>query len=152
LILGIVSIFPGCCMTGYGMLVLGALALVFAVMARGQIARGERTGSAMALAGMITGIIGVLLGLFFIILSFAAPSLQQKMMNWQKQLQQQQQQRQQQTTPPATNPSDSATASADQAVMPLSDEFFADWRMGYDAHGTERNFTQSATPHSSAVS
>jgi predicted PurR-regulated permease PerM len=149
LILGIVSIFPGCCLTKYGMLILGVLALVFAVLARGQIARGERRGSGMALAGMITAIIGIVLGLFFLILSFAAPSLQQRLMNWQKQLQQQQQQRQ--TAPPSTNPSDSATASADQTVGALSGKFVADWRMGCDADGTEQNFTQSATSHSSVV-
>ena len=60
LILGVLSLF--CC--GF---VLGVVAIVLGVLARGEIERsqGLQGGSGLALAGIITGALGILSGIAF---------------------------------------------------------------------------------------
>jgi len=97
LIVGIVSIFPGCCL-GYWTILPGIVAIVLAVMARKAIAEGRASGSGMALGGMITGIVGLIIGIaMLILLLVAGPAAQKRFTNfWQQQQQQMQQQQQQQ--------------------------------------------------------
>lgn len=72
MVLGIISI-PGCFACGVPSLICGTLAIIFWFVARREIATGQcSSGSAgMALAGLITGIIGVSLFLLLVMLSIA---------------------------------------------------------------------------------
>lgn len=105
MIVGIVSIFPGCCLTVYGMIVLGVIALILGFIAKGQADQGRAGGRGMALTGIITGAIGVIIAIILMIAAHfggqAANSwmtrMQQQIMNQQQQ--QQQHQQQNQTTP-----------------------------------------------------
>ena len=98
MIVGIVAIFPGCCL-GYWTIVPGVVAIVLAIMARKAVAEGRASGGGMALAGLITGTIGVILGIIFLILVLVAgPAAQKKWMNYFQQMQQQQQQQQNNAT------------------------------------------------------
>ncbi len=67
MVLGICSIV-GCLFYGIPAITCGPLAIIFAVLAKGQIQRGEVSGASkgMAIAGMICGIIGTCLALLFI--------------------------------------------------------------------------------------
>ncbi|MDB5172120.1 MAG: hypothetical protein JWN51_893 [Phycisphaerales bacterium] len=96
LILGIVAIFPACCLSRFGVpLIVGIAAVVLGVMARGQVTRGEAGGGGMATAGIVCGAIGAVLGLVFLLIGiFAGPALQEKIRQIQRQTQQQQQQQQ----------------------------------------------------------
>jgi len=58
LVLGITSIFPGLYFIG---LLLGPLAVIFAILGRKRVKRGEADNGGMATAGLITGIVGTLL-------------------------------------------------------------------------------------------
>jgi len=58
LVLGIASIFPGLYFIG---LLLGPLAVIFAILGRKRVKRGEADNGGMATAGLITGIVGTLL-------------------------------------------------------------------------------------------
>lgn len=65
-ILGILSLIMCCCI--YPAIIFGSLALIFALLSRG----GEMTMNSYATAGMILGIIGIVLGILFLIYAFAA--------------------------------------------------------------------------------
>ncbi|MET7599693.1 MULTISPECIES: DUF4190 domain-containing protein [unclassified Streptomyces] len=54
-------------------IVLGILALVFGVIGRRRAGRGEATNPGQALAGIICGAVGLLLGIGFAVLIFALP-------------------------------------------------------------------------------
>ncbi len=62
LVLGITSIFPGLYFIG---LLLGPLAVIFAILGRKRVKRGEADNGGMATAGLITGIVGTLLAAAF---------------------------------------------------------------------------------------
>lgn len=66
LVLGILSIFP------LDLLFIpGILAVIFGIIGRRRARRGEATNGGMALAGLITGVIGLLIGVGLVIfLSF----------------------------------------------------------------------------------
>ena len=107
MIVGIVSIFPGCCLSYYGMIVIGIVAIVLGVMARSAAASGRGSGMGMALTGLITGGIGFAIGLVFLLLVLiGGPAMQSKVNSWikQAQLQQQQQQQQQQQNNATSQP------------------------------------------------
>jgi hypothetical protein len=59
LILGILAIVTG--VTVVGGFVLGVLALVFGIVAARRVRRGEALGHGRAVAGIVTGIIGIVL-------------------------------------------------------------------------------------------
>jgi uncharacterized protein DUF4190 len=67
MVLGICSIV-GCVMYGIPSLICGPLAIIFAIMAKKQVARGEAGSSStgMATAGLICGIIGLTMVVLFI--------------------------------------------------------------------------------------
>jgi hypothetical protein len=69
-ILSLVFICGGCALAPLGFLspLLGVAAIVTGVMARQRIARGEETGNGLALAGLICGIIAVVLFVIGLIL------------------------------------------------------------------------------------
>ncbi|OEV21229.1 DUF4190 domain-containing protein, partial [Streptomyces nanshensis] len=60
LVLGIISVV-GFCMYGVN-IVLGILALIFGIIGLGRAKRGEATNRGMAIAGIITGSVGIVLG------------------------------------------------------------------------------------------
>jgi len=60
LVLGILSIITCCCI--YSALILGSLAIIFALLSRG----GEMKMTSMSTVGMILGIIGIVFGILFI--------------------------------------------------------------------------------------
>ncbi|RPK57467.1 hypothetical protein EES43_21880 [Streptomyces sp. ADI96-02] len=60
LVLGIISV-GGFCLYGLN-IVLGILALVFGIIGRGRAKRGEATNGGMALAGIILGSVGTVIG------------------------------------------------------------------------------------------
>ncbi|QQZ56780.1 DUF4190 domain-containing protein [Streptomyces microflavus] len=60
LVLGIISIV-GFCMYGVN-IILGILALIFGIIGLGRAKRGEATNRGMALAGIITGSVGIVIG------------------------------------------------------------------------------------------
>jgi predicted metalloprotease len=95
MVVGIVAIFPGCCLSYYGLIGLGIVAIVFGVLARNQISAGRGRGAGMALAGIILGSVGALLGISLImIVMFGGPALQDWARQMQHRVQQQQQQQQ----------------------------------------------------------
>ncbi|MBT2491110.1 DUF4190 domain-containing protein [Streptomyces sp. ISL-96] len=64
MVLGIISVTFFC---AYGLgIILGILALIFGILGRKRVARGEATNSGMALAGIILGVIGFVLSAAFI--------------------------------------------------------------------------------------
>ncbi|MCX4587740.1 DUF4190 domain-containing protein [Streptomyces sp. NBC_01481] len=62
MVLGILSICLFC-LYGVVSIVLGVLGLIFGILGRKRAQRGEATNGGMALAGIITGSIGIVLGL-----------------------------------------------------------------------------------------
>ncbi|WP_228976788.1 DUF4190 domain-containing protein [Streptomyces sp. DH12] len=60
MVLGIVSIV-GCWMYGLG-IVLGVLALIFGIVGRKRVRRGEANNGPIATAGIVTGAVGIALG------------------------------------------------------------------------------------------
>jgi hypothetical protein len=72
LVLGIVSI-PTCVCLAVPSLICGPLAIIFYVIAKKQIDSGaySKQSGGMALAGLICGIIGTLLGLSWVIVMIA---------------------------------------------------------------------------------
>ncbi|MET7618749.1 DUF4190 domain-containing protein [Streptomyces sp. NPDC005408] len=62
MVLGILSVCLFC-LYGIVSIVLGVLALIFGILGRKRAQRGEATNAGMALAGIITGSIGIVLGL-----------------------------------------------------------------------------------------
>jgi hypothetical protein len=69
LVLGIISIPLACC--GYGGIVLGILGIVFGYLGRKKADQGLATNRGQATAGLITGAVGLVLGILILILSFA---------------------------------------------------------------------------------
>jgi hypothetical protein len=58
LVLGILALVT--CWTVIGGVVLGVLAVIFGLIGRGRVKRGEATNGGSALAGIITGALGIL--------------------------------------------------------------------------------------------
>ncbi|MEU8940330.1 DUF4190 domain-containing protein [Streptomyces goshikiensis] len=69
LVLGILSVVA--CVTSVFSVALGIGAIVFGALGRGRASRGEATNGGMALAGLILGVIGMVLGgLLLVIMGF----------------------------------------------------------------------------------
>lgn len=66
LILGIVAIVPGCCCTVFGMIILGILAIVFAILFN-KANPTQVPGKGMAKAGLILGIVAIVLAVLLFI-------------------------------------------------------------------------------------
>ena len=77
MILGIVSIPLACC--GWGGLVLGVAGAVLGFLGKKKAAQGLANNAGQAQAGFICGIIGAVLGIAIIILSFSVSAL-----DWQQ--------------------------------------------------------------------
>ncbi|PKM50548.1 MAG: hypothetical protein CVV02_10605 [Firmicutes bacterium HGW-Firmicutes-7] len=73
LVLGITAFFPGCCCTQIGMIILGILAIVFAILFL-NANKDITVGKGLAKAGLILGIIAIVLAivLFFLSLAFGS--------------------------------------------------------------------------------
>ncbi len=102
MVLGIISIVLFC--APYLSFPCAVVALVLGAVARSKISRGEASGSGMAKAGIICGIIAlVLTSLLYIgllsFLHYGAPALQKAAQQMQQYMQQQQQQNHPTTTP-----------------------------------------------------
>ncbi|MFH7597660.1 DUF4190 domain-containing protein [Streptomyces racemochromogenes] len=69
LILGILAVVG--CVTSFFAIALGIAAVVFGVLGRGKANRGEATNGGVALAGIILGAIGIVLGLLLVAVMFA---------------------------------------------------------------------------------
>ncbi|MGZ9933698.1 DUF4190 domain-containing protein [Streptomyces sp. NC-S4] len=69
LVLGILAVVG--CITSFFALALGIAAVVFGVLGRGKANRGEADNGGMALAGIILGAIGIVLGAVVIAIVFA---------------------------------------------------------------------------------
>ncbi|MET9601199.1 DUF4190 domain-containing protein [Streptomyces sp. NPDC006459] len=69
LVLGILSVVG--CFTSFFAIALGIAAIVFATLGRGKVSRGEADNGGMALAGIILGAIGIVLGALMIAVIFA---------------------------------------------------------------------------------
>src|SRR5260221_10598846 len=83
MILGIASIFPGCCLASVGgMVLLGILAVVFGLIAMSQSSQGRAGGRGMALAGVITGTVGGLFGIVMVALVIFGSAAAQGFGNW----------------------------------------------------------------------
>lgn len=65
MVLGILAVCLFC-IYGIPSLILGALALIFGILGRKRVQRGEATNSGQALAGIIMGSIGMVLGVAII--------------------------------------------------------------------------------------
>ncbi|MEV6164400.1 DUF4190 domain-containing protein [Streptomyces sp. NPDC052052] len=65
MVLGILALCMFC-VYGIPSLILGILALIFGILGRGRVKRGEATNSGQALAGIIMGSIGIVLGVVII--------------------------------------------------------------------------------------
>ncbi|MCB5183016.1 DUF4190 domain-containing protein, partial [Streptomyces antimicrobicus] len=70
LVLGILSVV-GCVASFFGILA-GGLAIVFGALGRGKASRGEADNGGVALAGLILGIVGVVLGVLMVLIMFGA--------------------------------------------------------------------------------
>jgi len=103
LVLGIASIFPGCCLASIGgMTVLGILAVVFGLIAMSHASQGRAGGRGLAVGGVVTGAIGGVLGLVMVALMIFGHVAAQGFGNWgQRYIQKQQQIQQQQQSQPA---------------------------------------------------
>lgn len=103
MVLGILSIALFC--AWYLSIPLGIVAIVLGVVAGGKIRRGEAGGAGMAKAGLITGIIGVIISAIIAVAVFAGFNfLRGKAQELQKkaeQMQREQEQRQHQTSAPS---------------------------------------------------
>ncbi|WP_406091988.1 DUF4190 domain-containing protein [Streptomyces sp. NBC_01013] len=64
LVLGIISV-AGFCMYGLG-IILGVLALIFGLIGRGRVTKGEANNGGVALAGIILGSIGIVVSAAFL--------------------------------------------------------------------------------------
>lgn len=60
---------------------LGAIAIILGIIARGKINRGEATGAGLAMTGIITGAIGLLVSIALIAGAFM---FQDELQNWQQ--------------------------------------------------------------------
>lgn len=66
LVLGILAIVL--CWSAIGGIVLGALAIIFAILGMRRASQGVATNRGMSIAGLVTGIIGLIVGVLFAIL------------------------------------------------------------------------------------
>ncbi|MFG2336096.1 DUF4190 domain-containing protein [Streptomyces yangpuensis] len=73
LVLGILAVVG--CITSFIAVALGIGAVVFGALGKGRANRGEADNGGMALAGIILGAIGIVLGLLVLFAMFAAPFL-----------------------------------------------------------------------------
>ncbi|MEU3721972.1 DUF4190 domain-containing protein [Streptomyces sp. NPDC031705] len=73
LVLGIISVMA--CATMIGPIALGIAAVVFGALGRGKAARGEATNGGVALAGLILGAVGIVLGIGMTLLVFVLPEV-----------------------------------------------------------------------------
>ncbi|MFJ3960379.1 DUF4190 domain-containing protein [Streptomyces sp. NPDC090036] len=69
LVLGILSVVG--CFTSFFAIALGIAAVVFGTLGRGKASRGEADNGGMALAGIILGSIGIVLGALLLVVMFA---------------------------------------------------------------------------------
>ncbi|MFJ7591082.1 DUF4190 domain-containing protein [Streptomyces sp. NPDC097617] len=69
LVLGILSVVA--CITSFFAIALGIAAVVFGTLGRGKASRGEADNGGMALAGIILGAVGIVLGALMIVVIFA---------------------------------------------------------------------------------
>ena len=101
---------------------LGIVAVVLAMVARGKIARGEASGGGMVKAGLITGIIGIVLSILIPVgmyygLRSAGEKLQQEADRIQREMEQQQGQQPTTTeTDTGGDTSDDTTTNDDTAT------------------------------------
>ena len=91
----VLSLFSFC--VWFLSLPLGIVAVVLALVARGKVARGEAGGAGMVKAGLITGIIGIVLSIVIPLVLYAGlrtagNRLQQEADRLQREAEQQQQQ------------------------------------------------------------
>lgn len=100
LVLGIISCASFCVI--WVSAPLGVLAIVLAVVALGQIRRGEAGGSGMAKSGMVLGMVGIVLSIVILVLASAGLHLLGKTV--QKAQEQQQRIDQQRQQHPSTEP------------------------------------------------
>ncbi|MGW2861293.1 DUF4190 domain-containing protein [Streptomyces sp. SDr-06] len=68
MVLGIAACVLMICTWGIAGIVLGALALIFGLLGKGRVARGEANNRGQALAGVIMGIVGIVLGILILVL------------------------------------------------------------------------------------
>ncbi|MFJ8312591.1 MULTISPECIES: hypothetical protein [unclassified Streptomyces] len=68
MVLGITSLALMICTWGVAGIVLGVLALIFGLLGKGRVARGEANNRGQALAGIIMGIAGIVLGILILVL------------------------------------------------------------------------------------
>jgi hypothetical protein len=72
LVLGIISVVVFC--LGPVAAVIGVLAVIFGIVGRRKARRGEATNGGMSLAGLICGVVGVVLGILMLIVYITAPA------------------------------------------------------------------------------
>jgi uncharacterized membrane protein len=65
LVLGIIALVT--CWTVIGGVVLGVLAVVFGAIGRGRANRGEATNGGAAVAGLVTGLLGIVLAVVLVV-------------------------------------------------------------------------------------
>ncbi|MGW1869925.1 DUF4190 domain-containing protein [Streptomyces mauvecolor] len=75
MVLGIAACVLMLCTVGVAGIVLGALALIFGLLGKGKARRGEANNRGQALAGIITGIVGMVLGAAILTLVIVANSM-----------------------------------------------------------------------------
>ncbi|MGW8330757.1 DUF4190 domain-containing protein [Streptomyces sp. NPDC055897] len=68
MVLGIVACASMICTWGVSGIVLGTLALIFGLLAKGRVRRGEANNRGQALAGVIMGIVGIVVGIAILVL------------------------------------------------------------------------------------
>jgi hypothetical protein len=91
LVAGILSI-PACCIW-FLSIPLGLGAVIMGFVAKGKIARGQASGSGIATAGIITGAIGLLLGVGLLAaVLIGGPELERKIKVWEQEQRQKQEQ------------------------------------------------------------
>src|SRR5687768_4632598 len=103
LVLGIISLIL-CCVP-YVSIPAAILAIIFGAIARNRVAAGIAEGRSMATAGMVCGIIAIVLGVIFVAGCLTMFGLAGKHLPAiQKELEEMQRQMEQQQTRPATGP------------------------------------------------
>ncbi|MEU9099404.1 DUF4190 domain-containing protein [Streptomyces sp. NPDC048361] len=68
MVLGIIACATMLCTWGISGIVLGVLALIFGILGKGKVARGEANNRGQAQAGFVMGIVGTVLGLVILVL------------------------------------------------------------------------------------
>lgn len=66
LVLGILAILS--CWTSAGGIVFGILAIIFGILGAGRARRGVATNRGVAIAGSITGVLGLIVGIVFAVI------------------------------------------------------------------------------------